>query len=91
MGTFSNILGAIINPKPHVKNYVGLPPRFPTDEEVKSWLHSAESRKDNALNVRKELRRRNPIRWKRMQGDLHWMQKELKKMGLDPENARWYL
>jgi len=91
MATIFQVMGAILNPKPHRKNYVGQPPRFPTDDEVKAWLRSADSRQHNAMNVRKELRRRNPVRWNRMQGDFHWMQKQLKKMGLNPDDARWYL
>lgn len=38
--------------------------------------------------IRKELCTRNYVRWLRLQRDFAWMQKEMKKMGYNPEDAR---
>lgn len=91
MGRWSNLFGAGMSRDPNPKYYVDLPPRFPTDEEVSAWFRSAESNMRVAMTVRRELQSRNKVRWNRLQGDFAWMKKELKKMGLNPEDARWYL
>lgn len=70
--------------------YVGEPPRVPTDEERKQWLENG-SRRPRISSVRKELRRRNPVRWRRLHSDLRWMERQLASMNLNPEDARWYL
>jgi hypothetical protein len=91
MGRLFNLFSAGASRNPQPKYYVDLPPRIPTDDEVVGWFKSAETRMRVAMPVRAELRSRNRVRWDRMQGDFAWMQKELKKMGLNPEDARWYL
>lgn len=74
------------------KNYVGMPPRPATDDERLSWFNAARSQKPgNYDTVRKFLEAKNPYRWARIQSDQHWMEKQLTKLGLDPEDARFYL
>lgn len=91
MSRLGNLISAATSRNPQPKNYVGLEPRFPTEEEVKDWFRAAKARERIAMTVRQELRSRNKVRWNRLQGDFAWMQKELKKMGLNPEDARWYI
>jgi hypothetical protein len=45
----------------------------------------------NLLQMQAAVARRNPRRWRRMQRDLKWLEKRMKKMGLNPEDARWLL
>ena len=45
----------------------------------------------NLATLRKRIYSLSPVRWKRMQRDFRWMQKQMKKMGLNPEDARWLL
>ena len=65
-------------------------PRIPTEEEYRAWVDSrpVEGRPEN---IRMALRDRNPARWRRLQLDVKWMKNELRKMGLNPDDARWYL
>ena len=64
-----------------------------TEKEVGDWLGAAEQRERKirprtADAIRLELRRRNYVRYWRLQRDFKWMQKEMKRMGLNPEDAR---
>jgi hypothetical protein len=47
--------------------------------------------KNSTENISKHMRRRNRVRWWRLRRDFGWLQKELRKMGRDPEDARWIL
>jgi hypothetical protein len=38
--------------------------------------------------VRKQIRFKNPIRWIQLEHDIKWVQKEMKKLGLNPEDWR---
>lgn len=41
--------------------------------------------------IRSAVRQKNPVRWARLQREFRWMQRRMKKMGLNPEDARWIL
>jgi len=41
--------------------------------------------------LRAYLAKRNPHRWKRLQKDVAWASKELQRLGMNPEDVRWFL
>lgn len=41
--------------------------------------------------LRKEIISTNPFRWASLKIDLRWLKKEMRKRGMDPEDARWLL
>ena len=41
--------------------------------------------------LRKEIARSNPMRWLSLQTDLRWLKRQMKKRGMNPEDARWLL
>lgn len=63
------------------------------DEDRISWA-DAQDRRETAAEIRTRedvralLRQRNPIKWMQIQRDIRWVEKEMKKMGLNPEDAR---
>lgn len=72
--------------------WLDTPPRPLTPDDVGSFFKAAEKPKPpvkDAAWVRKQLSVRNPVRWARLQRDYRWMQKSMKKMGLNPEEARY--
>jgi hypothetical protein len=42
-------------------------------------------------SIQRALKMSNPVRWRQVQNDLKWVQKRMKKMGLNPEDARYIL
>lgn len=46
---------------------------------------------DEILRMREVLRVRNPVRWWSLQREFKWAQKEMKRLGLNPDNARYLL
>ena len=47
--------------------------------------------KTTVKNVRRMMALNNPLRWRRMQKDFAWLQRHMKRAGLNPEDARWIL
>jgi hypothetical protein len=74
------------------KNYVGQPPRTLTDPDFEVWFEAAEDRQRNASKRDKlpaeQVQARNPWRWRRLQKDIRWVQKELKRLGYSPDDWR---
>lgn len=72
-------------------------PRPLTDQDLAGWDASLDVRAEMQLKprtvegVRALIRHKNPIRWKQFQNNHKWVQKEMKKMGLNPEDARYLL
>jgi hypothetical protein len=64
-----------------------------TESDVDSFLKAADERtKPKSIEqVREILRRKNPVRMARLQSDSRWLRRQMKKMGLNPEDARWLL
>lgn len=67
-----------------------------TDEDRAGWFAAASERpRVPALTTRQQLHgylfHKNPVRMRRLRSDFKWMQKELTKMGRNPEDARWLL
>lgn len=74
------------------QGYRGQPPRIVTPNELDSWFEAADARpKVGTKSVADRIRSRNPFRWRRLLRDYRWAQKEMKRMGLNPEDARWLL
>ena len=67
-----------------------------TDEDRLAWDEAQDQRmrktKPETLDdIRALIRHRNPIRWRQVQKDYRWVQKEMKRLGLNPEDARYIL
>ena len=85
-------LEALANPQPKKSNR----PRDLTPEDYAEWDAALNSRAEsihprNLAEVRFAVKSKNPIRWMQLQRDLKWVGKELKKLGLNPEDARYIL
>lgn len=70
-------------------------PRDLTADDYASWDEALNARASmnprTVASVRNQIRGKNPIRWAQLQRDLRWVAKEMKKMGLNPEDARYIL
>ncbi len=69
--------------------------RRPTPDEMSDWL-SAEPRaarpvRSDEQALRHIIQNKNPVRWRRLQSDLRWMERQLVKLGRNPKEARWLL
>jgi len=66
-----------------------------TEEDRLGWYDAGTSRKGPAdrtiQDVRALVRNRNPVRWRQLQKNFKWVQKEMRKLGLNPEDARYLL
>lgn len=67
-----------------------------TPVDRNGWADAQDSRamdkgpKDQE-SIRNLIRNRNPVRWWQLQRDFKWVQKEMKRLGLNPEDARFLL
>lgn len=72
-------------------------PRDLTEQDVLGWADALDRREKAPIkprtiqDVRALIRNRNPVRWNQMQRDFRWVQKQMKKAGLNPEDARYIL
>lgn len=41
--------------------------------------------------IRNCMKMDNPLRWRRITSDYRWMERQMKKYKLNPEDARWLL
>ncbi len=53
--------------------------------------HAERPKNKTIADVQKVLARANPVRWHRMRADARWLQHKLRKLGLNPEDWRYYL
>lgn len=79
------------------KRYRGMPPRLLRADEIGTWIDISDKRDgrppklvDNRAR-QDYLRAKNPVRWYRMKRDFKWAQRQLLKVGVDPEEVRWLL
>lgn len=74
-------------------NFQGMPRRRVNRKDVISFEEAIKQRRGprDLTAIRAELIRRNYVRMRRMQGDVSWLKKQLKKMGLNPEDWSSYL
>jgi hypothetical protein len=70
-------------------------PRNLSVEDYAGWDAALDARASipprTVEQVRATIKMKNPIRWAQLQRDLRWVGKEMKKMGLNPEDARYLL
>lgn len=66
-------------------------PSVPSDEAAAAFHARTKRAPARPANVRRALAQADPRRWERMQRDLAWMELRLGEMGLNPDDARWYL
>lgn len=73
----------------------GKGPRDLTDADYDAWSAAAdEGFKPTIRTIQQAqtaLRRINPVRWRQVQSDYKWVQKQMKRLGLNPEDARYIL
>lgn len=62
----------------------GMPARQLTPEDIDTWFEAAYN------PLQEKLRRKNPLRWARLQSDIKWAKKEIAKMGYDPNDVKWW-
>jgi hypothetical protein len=62
-----------------------------TQDELDSLLGERAPAQRTVDQIRWEIRSRNPIRWRRLQRDMKWAKKVMKKLGYNPEEVRWIL
>lgn len=71
------------------------PRRRLNERDVAGFMHAADRRPkykpQRQANLKSFLRLRNPWRWRNLQRDFKWAQKQLEKAGYDPEEIRWLL
>jgi len=76
---------------PHASNRQ----RFLTDKDLDGWLDAASKRNPPRARDRRTLREylqaRNRRKWFRLQRSLRWAEKELSKLGMNPEDVRWII
>ena len=70
--------------------------RHLTEDDLAGWSDALDSREKaikprTVQDVRILVRKVNFVRWHRLQKDFAWLQKEMKKMDLNPEDARYIL
>lgn len=70
--------------------------RSPTEAERLGWDNALTERSKDAppktlTSIRTLIKNKNPVRWWQLQRDFKWVQKEMKKMGLNPDDARYIL
>jgi len=72
-------------------------PRDLTEDDRLGWYDAGTERSKKAPrpstieDVQKLIKNRNPVRWYSLQSDFKWVQKEMRKLGLNPEDARYIL
>lgn len=64
------------------------PPTDPFDMAANTKPAIKAPDKNEAIRI---LRQKNFVRMSRMEKDFRWMKREMKKMGLNPEDARYLL
>lgn len=73
-------------------SYLGQEPRLLGDDDYDEiFANTYPVRERKRKDIQTTIRESNPIRWARLQRDYRWVQRRMKKMGLNPEDARWIL
>lgn len=77
--------------------YRGVPPRELWEGDYDGFFKAAstpnrdEPKGKTRDGIRARLLLDNPIRWRRLQRDYRWLEKRMKKLGANPEDARFIL
>lgn len=75
-----------------LNTYRGKPPRQLTERDVNA-MYEAAIKRPKPIRNREQIRQimcdKNPWRWRRLQSDMRWLRRQMKRAGFDPEDARW--
>lgn len=65
-------------------------PRKATEDDIAGWFEAAEMQRGPKTRaaIIAALERKNKYRMWRLRYDYRWLQKQLKRMGLNPEDAK---
>lgn len=65
-------------------------PDYLGESDIASFETATRARRvpKNKEEILLHLKQKNPVRMYRMKRDFRWMQRQMKKMGLNPEDAR---
>jgi hypothetical protein len=70
-------------------------PRPLAPSDIVSWDIAASERPSGPARtmdrVKRDLINRNPVKWRRLQKEYRYFQKQMEKMGLNPEDVRFLL
>jgi hypothetical protein len=70
-------------------------PRQLTDQDVHNWTAASRNMKPprayDVLSLRAYMSAKNRRRWERLQKDFRWVQRQMDRLGANPEDARWIL
>lgn len=72
-------------------------PRNLTEQDRLEWEQAQDERMIQPLKprtrdeVRNAIKYRNPVRWWQIQRDFSYLRREMKRLGLNPEDARWII
>lgn len=73
-------------------NYRGKPQRQLTEADIASFEQAHMQKPPLSTDqVRSIIKHKNPVRWWRLQQDLRWIEREMRKLKMNPEDARWLL
>lgn len=66
-----------------------------SDDDVAGWVEAASQRtpprKRDRETLRNYLKARSPWKWAALNRYLRWAEKEMERLGLNPEDVRWIL
>lgn len=73
--------------------YQGKPPVRLDEHTIESFMAASEKRPQQMTIdlLQAKLKRKNPVRWNRLQSDMRWMRRQMVRMGRNPDDARWLL
>jgi len=82
-------------PTPPNAHHASNSQRHLSQDDVEGWLDAASKRNPPRPRDRRSLREyleaRNHRRWRILQRQLRWAEKELLKLGMNPEDTRWII
>jgi len=84
-------LNLLVNPPPrHVRSNKT---RQLGEEDHIDFQEAASKRQPppNIEQLREHFKAKNPHRWRRMNSDKRWAEKQLRKLGMNPDDWRWLL
>lgn len=69
--------------------YKGRAPRQLTDRDFAAWNRAASHQRGGMtkLQIQRRMQSYNFVRWNRLRRDYRWLQREMVRMGLNPEDA----
>lgn len=95
MGLWSDIKQAVQDAE-DAKNIRSSNPRDLTEYDRAGWADAQDAREAAVTprtvnSAQRLIRQRNPVKYRRLEKDFKWLQKEMVRIGLNPEDARYIL